>query len=240
MSQAKPEIVDASELLPNPWNTNIMTPENEAKLEASLDRLGFFRPVIVREIDEGKQIIGGQHRWEIAKKRGIPVPVMNLGKISDRKAKEIGIADNERYGVDDTIAFAEFLKEMGDTSDLQQFLPYTATDFADIFSSVDIALDDLDIEENFENSEEKEQQAPATKAPKTHTIMRFKVPLGDAERITAKIATTQKTHNLTGSDELTNAGDALVQLLLSNQAPAGQGDPPVELDDLDDLELEDE
>ncbi|WP_287333214.1 ParB/RepB/Spo0J family partition protein [Mesorhizobium sp.] len=232
MLQAKPEIVEASALLPNPWNTNIMTPENEAKLEASLDRLGFFRPVIVRETDQGLQIIGGEHRWEIAKKKGLKVPIMNLGKIPDRKAKEIGIADNERYGVDDTIAFAEFLKEMGDTSDLQEFLPYTATDFAEIFSSVDIALDDLDIEENFENSKEKEQEAPAAKAPKTHTIMRFKVPLGDAERITALIASTQKTHHLTGSDELTNAGDALVQLLLSSQAPAGEG-ASVELDDLE-------
>lgn len=239
MAQPKFSIVEPSELTPNPWNTNIMTPENEAKLEASLDRFGLFRPVVVRELEDGAlQILGGEHRWEISKKKGMKVGIMNLGKISDKEAKEISLADNVRYGVDDTLAFSEFLKEMGDTADLQSFLPYTETDFAEIFTSADIALDDLGIEENFENDAAKEQEPPAAKAPKTHTIMRFKIALADAERITRTIAQTQKQHGLTSSDELTNAGDALVHLLFANQAGAGEG-ASVELDDLDLLDEDD-
>lgn len=218
MSEPKAMIVDADELRPCPWNTNIVTPDNEAKLEASIRRFGFFRPVVVRETDDlpGYEIIGGEHRWIVAKKLGVKVPIMNLGTIDDQTAKEIMLTDNARYGVDDTISLAEFLKEMGNTDALQDFLPYTDTDIEDIFSSVDIALDDLDIEENFDSVEEndKPEDEPVSKPPKTHTVMRFKIPLRDAERITALIAETQRDHGYTEADDLTNAGDALVHLLM--------------------------
>lgn len=215
------EIVDAAALTPAPSNPNILTPENEAKLEASIKRFGFFRPVIVRELAVLKlshppkpvlEIIGGYHRWEIGSRLGMKIPIMNLGPISDQEAKEILLADNARYGMDDTLALAEFLKDLGG-NEFQDFLPYTETDIADIFSSLDITLEDLEIDNNFESNEANDTEPPAPKPPKTHTIMRFKVPLADAERITAMIASTQKHHGLTGSDELTNAGDALVHLL---------------------------
>lgn len=232
MSEPKAMIVAPEELTPSPWNTNIMTPENEAKLEASIKRFGFFRPVVVREKGEGLEILGGEHRWEIAKKLGMNVPIMNLGSIDDQTAKEIALADNARYGFDDTMAFADFLKEMGNADGLQEFLPYTDTDLEDIFSSADIALDDLEIEENFDQEPEKTEEK-AEKPPKTHTIMRFKVPLRDAERLTALIAQTQKDNGYTAADDLTNAGDALVHLLVPKAAP----DP--DLDDIGELELGD-
>lgn len=222
------EIVEASALQPAPSNPNILTPENEAKLEASIKRFGFFRPVVVRELPVQKlsnppqpvlEIIGGYHRWEIGARLGMKIPIMNLGPISDQEAKEILLADNARYGMDDTLALAEFLKDLGG-SEFQDFLPYTETDIADIFSSLDIALEDLEIEENFENDTANDTSPSEPKAPKTHTIMKFKVPLRDAERITAMIASTQKHHGLTDSDELTNAGDALVQILFETGAVA--------------------
>lgn len=234
-------VLDPSLLEPNPWNTNILTPENEAKLEESIKRLGFFRPAIVREIAGSPiryQILGGEHRVQVAQKLGLKVPVVNLGPIDDLKAKEIGIADNARYGVDDTLAFAELIKGMGNADQLKDFLPYTENDFSDLFATADIDLDDLEFEENFENSEEKDEdvQESAAKPVKTHTIIRFKLSLMDAESVTRLIEQTKKTQGFTGSDELTNAGDALAHLLLH----AGQGGSTTssELDDVDDL-LED-
>jgi hypothetical protein len=47
--------------------------------------------------------------------------------------------------------------------------------------------------------------------------MRFKISLGDAEAISALIEKIQKRHGLTASDELTNAGDALVHILLRKE-----------------------
>jgi hypothetical protein len=46
--------------------------------------------------------------------------------------------------------------------------------------------------------------------------MRFKVPLGDAEKITELIVKVKKRQNFTSSDDLTNAGDALVHQLFEH------------------------
>jgi ParB/RepB/Spo0J family partition protein len=215
----KPLTVDITLLQPNPWNTNFLSPDNERKLDASMRRFGLFKPIVVREIKSDDEtyfeIIGGEHRWEAAKRIGlIEVPISNMGLVDDETAKEIMLADNARYGSDDTIALAELLKDMDGADELSNFLPFSDSDIKSIFSASDIALDELDLPESFEKIEEPPEPA-ALKAPKTHTILKFKVPLSDAERITDFITRAQKRFGFTDSDEMTNAGDALVHLLFS-------------------------
>ncbi|MBX5130802.1 ParB N-terminal domain-containing protein [Rhizobium lentis] len=248
MTYPKMMELDPSSLKPNPWNTNIVTPENEAKLEESIKRLGFFRPAVVREIANSSisdlttakseiayEILGGEHRAQVAAKLGLKtIPVVNLGPIDDLKAKEIGIADNSRYGMDDQLAFAELIKGMGNAEQLKDFLPYTEHDFTDLFTTSEIDLDSLGLEENFEKEPEKDQgeEPVQPKAPKTHTIIRYKVTNRDAEDITALIERTMQDNGFTGSDDLTNAGDALVHLLFAGRNQAAAKD---EMDDLDEL-----
>lgn len=211
--------VPAGCLRKNPWNTNRVSVDHEGKIRASIARNGMFKPIIVRQVAEidGYEIIGGEHRWEQAIELGhAEVPICNLGYISEIKAKEIGVIDNARYGADDTLSFSELLKEIGNIEELQDFLPYGDADLDAIFSSSSIALDTLGIDENFDRDSDLEHEAPVPKPPRTHTVMRFKISLGDAERITALIAKTQKENGLTAADDLTNAGDALVQLLLQH------------------------
>lgn len=215
--------VPVGELRKNPWNTNRVSSDGEAKIRNSLERNGMFKPVIVRQVagEGGYEIIGGEHRWEQAIELGYEeVPVANLGFISDRQAKEIGVIDNARYGADDTLSFAELLKELGDVDELQDFLPYGNADLDAIFSASVIALDDLEIDENFEREEEDPDPEEKTPKPtKTHAVMRFKISLGDAERLTALISKTQKEQGLTTEDDLTNAGDALIHLLSDLMQP---------------------
>lgn len=226
--------VRVGELRKNPWNTNKVTPGNEAKIRASLQRNGMFKPIVVRQVEgeAGFEILGGEHRWEQAIALGVEeVPVANLGFISDRQAKEIGVIDNSRYGADDTLSFAELLKELGDVEELQGFLPLGSADLDAIFSASTIALDDLEIDENFERDQDQEEEVKQAKTPKTHTVMRFKLSLGDAERLTALIAKTQKSEGYTTEDDLTNAGDALVHLLsaaLPSAAAVFAGDDDIE------------
>ncbi|TDW20428.1 ParB family protein [Rhizobium azibense] len=246
MTYPKMMELDPSTLRPNPWNTNIVTPENEAKLEESIKRLGFFRPAVVREIaispfsDKATsyEILGGEHRAQVAAKLGLKkIPVMNLGPIDDLKAKEIGIADNSRYGMDDQIAFADLIKGMGNAEQLKDFLPYTEHDFADLFTTSEIDLDSLGLDENFEKEAENDdlsEEPVQPKAPKTHTIIRYKVSNRDAEDLTRLIERTKTDNGFTAADDLTNAGDALVHLLLNKQAKA-EAEAASELDGLDDL-----
>lgn len=203
------------DLKPNPWNTNVVSPDNEAKIEASLQRLPFFKPVIVRELADGTlQILGGAHRRDAAIRLGMAdVPIMNLGVIDDSVAKEIGLADNARYGADDTAALARLLDSLGDPEDISSFLPFSATDFASIFSSSSIALDELDDLDPDLSAAPPSLEPP--KAGQTHTIVRFKVPIEDAAKITEKVEQVKKRQRFTDEDSLTNAGNALVHIFNS-------------------------
>jgi ParB-like chromosome segregation protein Spo0J len=223
----------------NTWNSNKVSVLNENKIRNSIERNGLFKPILVRQVTghDGYEIIGGEHRWEQAVELGHEtVPIANLGFISTEKAKEIGVIDNARYGIDDTLMFADILKDIGGIDEIQDFLPYGEDDLTAIFSASSIALEDL--EEAIPAAEEDEpDEAPLPKPPKTHTVMRFKVSLGDAERLTALIASTQKTHGFTTADDLTNAGDALVHLLSAFIAPATTAAVPEDWNDiLDDIE----
>lgn len=210
--QPKAQMADPRKLRPNPWNTNVVDAANEAKLEESLKKFGMFKPVIVRELPTGElEILGGEHRAGAAVRLGIKdIPIMNLGPIPDAEAKKIGLVDNGRYGNDDTLQLAALLKELGDIEDLASFMPYSDQDFSNIIDSAEINLDDLEALPALDPS-----AAPALplSAPSTHTIMRFKVPIEDAERIGELINYVIKIQGLSGSDSLTNAGDALVHLL---------------------------
>jgi len=201
--------VPVSKLQPNPWNTNVVTPENEEKIEASIKRFGMFRPIIVRTLESGDlEILGGEHRWVVAKKIGFEtVPVVNLGAIDDRKAKEIGLVDNGRYGEDDTLQLAGLLKEIGDIDEILGFLPYSGDELENIFSATSIALDDLDIPDDDDRLPEI-----STAKTQTHQIMRFKVPVEDADFIQRSIESTMKTQGFMDDDSMTNAGNALVHL----------------------------
>lgn len=207
----KIEHVDPASLKHNDWNTNVVSPENEAKIEASIDRYGLFKPVLVRTLANGDfEILGGAHRTEAAIRKGIDsVPIINLGTLEDAKAKEISLVDNGRYGADDALKLSELLDSL-DTGhdDLSSFLPYSNDEMESLFATTSIALDDLDL------PEDDEESAPLSTAPsiQTHQVMRFKVPVGDAEVVTDIIETIMKNQEFTESDSLTNAGDALVWL----------------------------
>ncbi|MFT4064297.1 ParB/RepB/Spo0J family partition protein [Paraburkholderia sp.] len=199
----------------NGWNTNVVSPENEAKIDASIRRLGLFKPIICRELADGTlEILGGAHRRDSAIRLKMPeVQVINLGRLDDKRAKEIGLVDNGRYGNDDTLRLAELLDGLGSPDDLATFMPYTDADFASIFSSVNIDLDDLDIPDD----DGSPSALPKEKPVQTHTILRFKVPVEDAATITDQIEATMKAQRFTEDDALTNAGHALVHLIANGR-----------------------
>ncbi|MCK1543402.1 ParB-like nuclease domain-containing protein [Bradyrhizobium sp. 179] len=216
---------EIDDLRPNPWNSNHVGPDNETKLRASIRQFGLFKPIVVRELFDADtnthyEILGGEHRWDAAREEGLTeIPVFNVGVIDDDIAKRITLADNARYGQDDTIELAKLLEDIGDVEGLQAVLPYTESDLNSIFSSVDIALDELDLPESYtEDAKDQAPEAKPEKVAKTHTIMRFKVAIADAEKVAELIAKTQKRQGLTAADELTNAGDALIHLLFNAAA----------------------
>ena len=120
--------VEVARLRPNPWNTNSVGAQNFEKLKGSIEKLGFFKPILARELDGGLfEILGGEHRWRAAMEQGIStVPVISVGKISDLVAKQMSLVDNERYGEDDQVALQRLIEEIQSELDYQlsEIAPY--------------------------------------------------------------------------------------------------------------------
>ena len=138
------------------------------------------------------------------------IPIINLGPINDATAQEVGLVDNGRYGVDDADQLAQLLRGLGDSEELSEFLPYSSKELESIFKTEELNLDDLDVNDD---DDEFDLRPTDVDSSPTHQILRFKVPLNDAERISELIERTMKAQGLNESDALTNAGDALVHLL---------------------------
>lgn len=201
----------------NPWNTNVVSPANEAKIDESIKRLGLFKPIIVRSVVENEEemvyeVLGGEHRWRSATRLGLAsVPIVDLGEVSDQSAKEISLIDNGRYGVDDAVGLAKLMQELGTPDELSVFMPFTDADMNALFKSVaSVNLDDLSLDD--ERTPETDPSAGTTSGP-THQILRFKVPVDDAGWVSEMVEKAMKQQGFTKADSLTNAGDALVHLL---------------------------
>lgn len=210
---------DPHSLQENPWNPNEMDAINEEKLKNSLDKHGFKDAIKVRELDDGTlQIVGGQHRNRYAKNKGMKkVPVLRLGKLSDLQAKELGLIDNGRYGEDNIEKLADILSQLGSPDELVSILPMDISEFENIFQGQeDVDFDDLlnEVGDLESDAAELDTLPPVMK---THQIMRFKVSVEDAPAIQEFIAKIQKEQGFTESDQLTNAGDALVYGLGTHQ-----------------------
>lgn len=79
---------------PHPDNPNV---GDEKALEESLDELGFFGAITVRQLDEYEyQIIAGEHRWRDRVKRGLStIPAIIAHDVDDEKALKMLLVDNE-------------------------------------------------------------------------------------------------------------------------------------------------
>lgn len=214
------EHLDPRTIEPSPWNANVVSHENEEKLRASIERHGMFKPLIVRVINDSIiQCIGGWHRCEQAIELGYStVPVVNLGDIDDEKAKEISLADNARYGIDDTLKLSGLLEGL-DASVVESILPWTHRDIEALTASIAVNIDDLELDDNISLTDDLDEadEPLAQKVQKTHQLMKFRVSIADAQKISALVAQTMRDEGFTASDDMSNAGDSLAFLLLSGE-----------------------
>lgn len=218
------DFVDPALLKQNPWNPNVVDPINQMKLEASIRKDGIKRPIVVRTLEDGSlEIIGGQHRTIAANNLGMSmVPVINRGRISDAEAKKETLIDNFRYGTDDVFRFSELLQdpEIGSAAELLATMPIDEEELAGYFAhlsaeTVEVEIDNILGEDN-ESSETID--LGATAPTRTHQIIRFRVSVEDAAKIGDLLKKVRATNGYTEADDMTNDGDALVHVLLTNSA----------------------
>jgi ParB-like chromosome segregation protein Spo0J len=180
----------------NSWNSNRVDRENFEKLKKSLQSLSCFKPIIVRELDDGSyQIVGGFHRNEAAKELGFTtVPVLNLGKIDEDRAKEISLVDNTRYGEDDAEALAKLLDSF-ETDLLEDILPDAPV--VEIPETTD-ALAKL-----------HEELTKAKEAEDEYKVLKFRLETSKAEEIEAVLSKVAFEKNIRYPDGYANFSEAL-------------------------------
>lgn len=201
-------------LSPNPWNSNQVGPEMEKRLRASIGKFGIYKPIVCRAMDDGTlQILGGEHRWRIACNMGLEtVPVVNLGAMSERQAKTLGLADNGQYGEDDGLKLAAILRDIGQ-EEIELLLPYTEADLAGMFAATEVDLDSLGFDDGELDADTDRVDEPARPAV-THELMRFKVPVQDRERVQKLVEHVIQTRGLKSEeDSMVAAGMALVEIV---------------------------
>ncbi|OAD82888.1 hypothetical protein ATN89_17555 [Comamonas thiooxydans] len=195
----------------------------EGRLRNSLKQLNFYKPIIVRELDDGTfQILGGEHRWRAAKDLGHEqVPVICLGKIDDKQAKLIGLADNGGYGIDDVTRLNSVLQDIG-MEDVAAMLPYTEDELAGMFKAVDeIDLSKIGFDADVDPLDDV-TPAPAERPVKLTELMRFKVPVQDREAVEKLIKKLIVARGFDKEeDSLVAAGMALVEV--ANAAKSNLG-----------------
>lgn len=210
--------VEVARLRPNPWNTNSVGAQNFEKLKGSIEKLGFFKPILARELDGGQfEILGGEHRWRAAMEQGIStVPVISVGKISDLVAKQMSLVDNERYGEDDQVALQRLIEEIQSELDYQlsEIAPYDDELAATLARESAIDLEMLEaLSRGDEDPIEKDSREKAERVGAEHQTMRFKVTFDASDRVTETIKSIIKEQEINTGNDMENAGEALVWLV---------------------------
>jgi ParB/RepB/Spo0J family partition protein len=210
--------VEVARLRPNPWNTNSVGARNFEKLKGSIEKLGFFKPILARELDGGQfEILGGEHRWRAAMEQGIStVPVISVGKISDLVAKQMSLVDNERYGEDDQVALQRLIEEIQSELDYQlsEIAPYDDELAATLARESAIDLEMLEaLSRGDEEPIEKDSREKAERVGAEHQTMRFKVTFDASDRVTETIKSIIKEQAINTGNDMENAGEALVWLV---------------------------
>ncbi|WGZ96605.1 ParB N-terminal domain-containing protein (plasmid) [Klebsiella michiganensis] len=210
--------VEVARLRPNPWNTNSVGAQNFEKLKGSIEKLGFFKPILARELDGGQfEILGGEHRWRAAMEQDIStVPVISVGKISDLVAKQMSLVDNERYGEDDQVALQRLIEEIQSELDYQlsEIAPYDDELAATLARESAIDLEMLEaLSRGDEEPIEKDSREKAERVGAEHQTMRFKVTFDASDRVTETIKSIIKEQAINTGNDMENAGEALVWLV---------------------------
>ena len=179
--------IGVEELTPNPWNPNRMSEAMRGKLKAYLQREGFVEPLVVRPIGGGFQILGGFHRWEIAKELGYRTVPCVLVDVDDQRAKVLTINLNEMKGQSLPSLLASLIHDLSKErtlEDLEHQLPYSIAELKD-------SLDLLKIPEGLDAFLKEESERQAKERPQILTFV-----VEDADVVEQAIEAAKRDHGV--------------------------------------------
>ena len=142
-------MVPLDNLLPHPFNTNVMSDELQSKLMAHIKRTGRYPLLIVRphpEDPEKYQVLDGHHRLVVLRELGYTEARCDVWKVDDREAKLLLATLNRLEGQDVPFRRAQLIHElMGEMSidDMAGLLPETDRQIEDLHALLEFPAEEI-------------------------------------------------------------------------------------------------
>lgn len=114
--------IDVDQVRPNRYQPRAhFDEENLAGLTASISEVGVIQPIVVREEDDGYELIAGERRWRAAKRAGLPV-IPAIVRISDDLASlETAVVENlhrqDLNALEEAAAYQQLSEDFGLTQE---------------------------------------------------------------------------------------------------------------------------
>lgn len=105
------QFVPLEKCQPNQWNPNRMNQKEFDALKLSIKDHGQIKPIQVRPIKDGYEILGGYHTWLAMKELGFLEVEINVRELNDDDAKIFSLQDNIS-GQDDIMRLGKLVYEL--------------------------------------------------------------------------------------------------------------------------------
>jgi len=144
-----PKMVPLNDLLPHPLNSNVMSPDLQAKLRAHIKRTGRYPFLVVRPHPEqaGKyQVLDGHHRIAILRELGHTEARCDVWDVDDREAKLLLATLNRLQGQDLPLRRAQLIHELlaeMNVGDLGGLLPETEKQLEELHSLLEFPAEEI-------------------------------------------------------------------------------------------------
>ena len=87
--------VDIDKIHPNPDQPRMHFNEDELEeLAASIEKDGLLQPILVREVEQGYEIIAGERRWRACQRAGLKKVPIRIKEADDMKVLELALIEN--------------------------------------------------------------------------------------------------------------------------------------------------
>ena len=128
------QFVPLEKCKPNNWNPNRMNKKEFDALRVSVKENGQVKPIQVRPIKDGYEILGGYHTWLAMKELGLLEIEVNICKLNDDDAKIFSLQDNIS-GQDDIMRLGMLVYELNQKG-------YSIKKIAQVYGTEEDALKD--------------------------------------------------------------------------------------------------
>ncbi|MFR4803847.1 MAG: ParB/RepB/Spo0J family partition protein [Eggerthellaceae bacterium] len=87
--------MDIDKIHPNPTQPRMHFNQDELEeLSASIEKDGLLQPILVREAEDGYEIIAGERRWQACKLVGLKKVPVRIKEADDLKVLELALIEN--------------------------------------------------------------------------------------------------------------------------------------------------